>query len=130
MLDTLQLLLLAIIFGGMVTFQVLFAPLVFIKLGIETARPFIRAFFPFYYLYFAALSLLYFIVSIAAQDNVQAIIAGASLLGFIVSRQILMPMANKASDQDQKAKFDKLHRATVIINTVQLGAFLVVLVLM
>jgi hypothetical protein len=41
-----------------------------------------------------------------------------------------MPMANKASDQDQKAKFDKLHRATVIINTVQLGAFLVVLVLM
>jgi hypothetical protein len=129
MLDTLQLLLLAIIFGGMVTFQVLFAPLVFIKLGIETARPFIRAFFPFYYLYFAALSLLYFIVSIAAQDNVQAIIAGASLLGFIVSRQILMPMANKASDQDQKAKFDKLHRATVIINTVQLGAFLVVLVL-
>lgn len=129
MLDTLRLLLLAIIFGGMVTFQVLFAPLVFIKLGIETARPFIRAFFPFYYLYFAALSLLYFIVSIAAQDNVQAIIAGASLLGFIVSRQILMPMANKASDQDQTAKFDKLHRATVIINTVQLGAFLVVLVL-
>jgi hypothetical protein len=129
MLDTLQLLLLAIIFGGMVTFQVLFAPLVFIKLGIETARPFIRAFFPFYYLYFAALSLLYLIVSIAAQDNVQAIIAGASLLGFIVSRQILMPMANKASDQDQKTKFDKLHRATVIINTLQLGAFLVVLVL-
>jgi hypothetical protein len=129
MLDTLQLLLLAIIFGGMVTFQVLFAPLVFIKLGIETARPFIRAFFPFYYLYFAALSLLYLIVSIAAQDNVQAIVAGASLLGFIVSRQILMPMANKASDQDQKTKFDKLHRATVIINTLQLGAFLVVLVL-
>ncbi len=59
MLDVLQLVLLSVIFGGMVTFQILFAPLVFIKIKIDVARPFIRAFFPFYYLYFALFSLLY-----------------------------------------------------------------------
>jgi hypothetical protein len=39
MLDVLQLVLLSVIFGGMVTFQILFAPLVFIKIKIDVARP-------------------------------------------------------------------------------------------
>ena len=46
-----------LILGGMVAFQLLFAPLVFIKLDMQIARPFIRNFFPFYYLYFGILSL-------------------------------------------------------------------------
>jgi hypothetical protein len=32
-------------------------------------------------------------------------------------------MANTASDNDQKSKFDMLHRTTVLINTLQLMAF-------
>ncbi|MFT5996916.1 MAG: hypothetical protein ACI9RV_002526, partial [Glaciecola sp.] len=75
MLDALQLVILSVIFGGMVTFQVLFAPLVFIKLNIDIARPFIRAFFPFYYVYFAFLSLAYLMVSLVAANTTQAIIA-------------------------------------------------------
>ena len=123
MLDVLQLVLLSVIFGGMVTFQVLFAPLVFIKIKIDVARPFIRAFFPFYYLYFAFFSLLYLVVSLLIGDNLQTMIGGGSLLGFLISRQVLMPMANTASDNEQKSKFDMLHRATVLINTLQLIAF-------
>ncbi|OFA31074.1 hypothetical protein BAE46_08825 [Glaciecola punicea] len=129
MLDALQLVLLSVIFGGMVTFQILFAPLIFIKLKIDIARPFIRAFFPFYYLYFAALSLAYLIICLFVGDNVQAIIAGVSLLGFIISRQLLMPKANTASDANQKSRFDLLHRATVAINTLQLAAFFAALIL-
>lgn len=84
MLDVLQLVLLSIIFGGMVTFQILFAPLVFIKIKIDVARPFIRAFFPFYYLYFALFSLLYLVVSLLTGDNFQAMIGGlaSGLLDF------------------------------------------------
>jgi hypothetical protein len=129
MLDTLQLVLLSIIFGGMVTFQILFAPLVFIKLGIDSARPFIRAFFPFYYLYFSFFSFAFLIVSLLAGEQIQAIIGGLSLLGFLISRQVLMPMANTASDSSKKSKFDMLHRATVIINTLQLVAFFIALLL-
>lgn len=129
MLDTIQLVLLSVIFGGMVTFQILFAPLVFIKLGIDTARPFIRAFFPFYYLYFSIFSFAYLIVCLLVGDGIQAIIAGVALVGFLISRQILMPMANAASDNSQKSKFDLLHRGTVLINTLQLAAFFSALVL-
>jgi len=129
MLDTIQLVLLSVIFGGMVTFQILFAPLVFIKLGIDTARLFIRAFFPFYYLYFCIFSFAYLIVCLLAGDHIQAIIAGVALGGFLISRQVLMPMANAASDSNQKSKFDVLHRATVVINTLQLVAFFSALVL-
>ena len=129
MLDAVQLVLLSIIFGGMVTFQILFAPLIFIKLKIDIARPFIRAFFPFYYLYFAALGLAYLIVCLFVGDNVQASIAGVSLLGFVISRQVLMPKANTASDANQQSRFDLLHRATVVINTLQLAAFFAALIL-
>lgn len=130
MLDALQIILLSVLFGGMVTFQILFAPLVFIKLNIDIARPFIRAFFPFYYMYFAIFSFAYLIVSLVAAEPIQAIIAGASLSGFLVARQVLMPMANAASDNNRKSKFDMLHRATVAINTVQLGAFFIALVIL
>ena len=127
MLDTVQLILLSVIFGGMVTFQILFAPLVFIKLGITSARPFIRAFFPFYYLYFSFFSFTFLIFSLLAGEHIEAIIGGVSLLGFLISRQVLMPMANAASDTGQKSKFDIVHKTTVLINTLQLVAFFIAL---
>jgi hypothetical protein len=126
-LDTVQLILLSVIFGGMVTFQILFAPLVFIKLGINSARPFIRAFFPFYYLYFSFFSFTFLIFSLLAGEHIEAIIGGVSLLGFLISRQVLMPMANAASDTGQKSKFDIVHKTTVLINTLQLVAFFIAL---
>jgi hypothetical protein len=126
-LDTVQLILLSVIFGGMVTFQILFAPLVFIKLGINSARPFIRAFFPFYYLYFSFFSFAFLIFSLLAGEHIEAIIGGVSLLGFLISRQVLMPMANAASDTGQKSKFDIVHKTTVLINTLQLVAFFIAL---
>ena len=51
----------------------------------------------------------------------------ASALGFIVSRQVFMPLANKATDEGRQADFDRYHRITVVINTVQLIAMAVVL---
>ncbi|MEQ3639416.1 MAG: DUF4149 domain-containing protein [Alteromonas sp.] len=116
---------LVVIVGGMVTFQALFAPLIFIKLPSEVARPFIRTFFPFYYLYFGALSLLATASAIMSNHWQVAWLIAPVTLGFIVSRQILMPLANHATDNQQEKKFQIYHRLTVLINTVQLVALCV-----
>ena len=118
---------LAIIVGGMITFQVLFAPLVFIQLKATIARPFIRQFFPYYYLYFGLLALLSCVLGILIGWNEQALMLVLCLVGFIVSRQILMPAANRASDKSETRRFSWLHRATVLINTAQLIVYLYLL---
>ena len=120
MLAFIESLLLAIMFGGMVTFQLLFAPLVFIKIDIAIARPFIRAFFPWYYLYFGLLALLLTVVSYLTQHGWLHVVAAVSLLGFIIARQILMPLANRATDSGQPRRFKLLHLSTVVINSLQL----------
>jgi hypothetical protein len=131
MLEYIQFLVVAIILGGMVAFQILFAPLIFIKLPSDVARPFIRKFFPFYYLYFGILSIA--LVGIAylllGQDfGVWLLVVyTASAVGFIVSRQVFMPLANKATDEGRQADFSRYHRITVLINTLQLLAMVVIL---
>lgn len=114
---------LALLFGGMLTFQLLFAPLVFIKLDNQVARQFIRDFFPFYYLYFGLFSLSAIALCWSLSFGWQGGVNGLCFLGFVVARQILMPMANRASDSGDKLAFSRYHRATVIINTLQLGLF-------
>ncbi|MFC4698962.1 DUF4149 domain-containing protein [Glaciecola siphonariae] len=131
MLEFIQLLLVAIVIGGMVTFQILFAPLVFIKLPNDVARPFIRKFFPFYYLYFGILSLALVVISFALLSQNYGIwicvMHIALAIGFILSRQVFMPLANKATDEGRKPDFDRYHRITVLINTLQLMSMIGVL---
>ena len=131
MLEFIQLLVVAVILGGMVAFQVLFAPLIFIKLPNDVARPFIRKFFPFYYLYFGILSIALVGITylLLSQDfGIWLLVVNtASALGFFVSRQVFMPLANKATDEDRQADFNRYHRITVLINTVQLIAMVIVL---
>lgn len=131
MLEYIQLLVVAVILGGMVAFQVLFAPLIFIKLPSEVARPFIRKFFPFYYLYFGILSIaLAFIAYLLLDQRFGVwllVVYTASALGFAVSRQVFMPLANKATDEGRQADFSRYHSITVLINTVQLMAMVIAL---
>ena len=108
------------ILGDMVAFQLLFAPLVFIKLDMQIARPFIRNFFPFYYLYFGILSLVGLALSLISGSYIEKITIGLCAIGFVISRQFLMPLANNATDNGNKKRFDLYHRATVLINTLQL----------
>jgi hypothetical protein len=95
----------ALIMGGMVAFQVLFAPLLFIKVEMSIARKFIRIFFPYYYLYFGVLSLCGFFFSLFATNLIHTGIMMACMIGFIVSRQLLVPRANIATDTGNKTLF-------------------------
>ncbi len=111
---------LALIFGGMIAFQVLFAPLLFTKLELQVARKFIRAFFPWYYLYFGILSGLATGLAFFASNISAALALALCFVGFAISRQYLMLRANDATDSGDKKTFALFHRATVIINTIQL----------
>ncbi len=116
----------AVLLGGMVAFSFLFAPLVFIKLPAETAGPFIRAVFPWYYLFVlgvAALAALALAAGGAGPWLVMAAVAAAA----VVAREVLMPAINRARDRQlagegSAARFDWLHRGSVAINFAQMAA--------
>ncbi|MCP1337668.1 DUF4149 domain-containing protein [Futiania mangrovi] len=114
-----------LLLGGMVFFSAVVAPLVFVKLPEQEAARFIRALFPFYYLYgaltAAACAVLMFAVNITLAVVV-ALVAGL----FVYARQVLMPQINAARDAEQGGdaaagrRFRYLHRWSVTLNAVQL----------
>lgn len=121
MLDMLSLYVLALLLGGMVMFSFVFSPLVFIKLPIETAGPFIRGVFP---AYFAVVAGLFAVAALATFNWVAALMCALGLLNLFG----LMPAINKlrdrqlAGDEGAKAWFDRLHRSSVVINFIQMAA--------
>jgi hypothetical protein len=121
------------LFGSMLFFSFVMAPLIFANLEAPTAARLIRAVFPWYYLVLLVLSGLAG-VTLAAAAPLEAgiMLAIASLAGF--SRQILMPNINKLRDRsnngDERAgrQFRQLHGASVLINMVQLVGVTLVLI--
>lgn len=112
--------LLVICFGGMVTFQLLFAPVLFTRLDMPTARAFIRRFFPFYYLYFGVLSAIAGLAGLMLGDFINGVAMLLCAVGFIYARQVLMHKANDATDSGNKKGFAFYHMATVVINSLQI----------
>lgn len=112
--------LLVISFGGMVTFQLLFAPVLFSGLDMPVARRFLRRFFPFYYLYFGLLCAAAGVLAFTQVQLLDAALICLCTLGFVYARQVLMPKANSATDEGNKKRFAALHLGTVVINSVQM----------
>ena len=124
------------VFGGMAFFAFVYAPLVFIKLGTETGGRFIREVFPVYYVAMGATSvaaavLLAFASATRGADSLAMACIG---IVFFLARFVLLPAINRnrdagqAGDLEAKRRFDALHRASVVVNAVQMLAVLVVLV--
>ncbi len=128
-------LLAAALFGSMVFFSFIMAPLIFTQLDEATAGRFIRAVFPWYYIVLVVLSgLCAVFLFLPAPLEAGVMLAIASLA--LVSRQVLMPAINGYRDRANQgdtvaeSRFNQLHRASVIINMVQLvGVTLVVILL-
>ncbi len=127
MIETVGLLAAATLFGGMAAFSFLFAPLVFAKLPAETAGAFIRAVFPWYYLFVLGVAAVAAAALALAEPWPAAAMAGVAIAG-VVARQILMPAINAARDRDLRGdaragrRFAWLHRGSVVINLVQMAA--------
>jgi hypothetical protein len=129
LLSLLAIVLVALLFGSMVFFAGVMAPLTHRKLPPEVAGAFLREVFPVYYLVLIVVSLL----AAAASYKPNPIAAAALVLvavGFLYSRLFLLPRINRLRDEPETAgegAFRRLHHQSVVINITQMVAALVIL---
>ena len=119
----------SIIFGIMLFFSFVVAPVTFTALNEENARKFIRKIFPYYYIVNLAISILvlicFIILKIFSLDF-YLILSVAGL--FAISSFILMPLINKFRDEKQDKKFKQSHFISVVINFVQMILLVIILI--
>jgi len=119
----------AAILSFMIFFPAVVATSVFKVLDEKASSKFLRIFFPKYYLFGFILSYLGLLTSILKQDKISLFFFIFISLSFIFSKQILMPMINKAKDESKEIKFNKLHKLSVFINLLQIISCVVLLVM-
>ena len=113
-METLALLVTALLFGGMVLYAFGFAAFVFTALPPDVASPTIRRAFPYFYLFVLGVSALAAVLLLAG-DWVSASIMAAIAVSTIPTRQVLMPAINRATDEGRKSRFKVLHGLSVLI---------------
>ena len=119
--------------GAMIFFSAVVAPTTFRVLVPADAGSFLRALFPKYFLVNGAIAGV--AALIAARPVPAIILAGAAAL-MIGVRVLLIPMINAARDAmladggNSKARFDGLHRMSVILNVVEMAALVAAIVLL
>ena len=114
MMQQISIYLTSIIFGIMLFFSFVVAPVTFTALNEENARKFIRKIFPYYYNVNLTISVLVLILSIAVL--------------FAVSNFVLVPLINKFRDEKQDKKFKQSHFVSVVINFMQMILMVIVLI--
>ena len=119
----------SIIFGIMLFFSFVVAPVTFTALNEENARKFVRKIFPYYYNVNLAISVLvlicFIILKIFSLDFY--LILSVSVL-FAVSNFILLPLINKYRDEMKDEKFKQSHFVSVVINFVQIILLVIILI--
>jgi hypothetical protein len=122
-----NLLVVALLFGGMFLFSGGFAALLFRYLPPEDARMLIRKAFPSFYLFVIASSGLAMGLSLMS-DSFSATWMAVVMLSAIAARQLLMPAINRATDLGQKKRFLWLHGFSVLLTLGHIVLAAVVLV--
>ena len=119
----------AAILSFMIFFPVVVATSVFKVLDERQSSKFLRIFFPKYYLFGLVLSLLGLIISTFEKNNMSLIVFVLIIIGFLFSRQFLMPIINKAKDNNNEKKFNILHKVSVLINFIQISLCILLLII-
>ena len=113
----------------MIFFSFVVAPVTFTSLDEDNARKFIRKIFPYYYnvnLFLSIILTLVFIILKSYQLNFYLISCVTVL--FVISNYVLMPLINKYRDEKQEKKFKYSHMLSVIINFLQIGLLLIIII--
>jgi len=119
--------------GFMIFFPIVVAPSIFKNFNEKQSSVFLRSFFPKYYLFGIIITLIGILISALEKDFIIIFSLSLIFLGFVFSRQYLTPLINKAKDEIvksedlSKAKFEKLHRFSVIINILQIFICIIIL---
>ena len=119
----------AAILSFMIFFPVVVATSVFKVLDENQSSKFLRIFFPKYYLFGLVLSLIGLIISILDKNNMSLTVFVLIIIGFLFSRQFLMPIINKAKDKNDEKKFNILHKVSVLINFIQISLCVLLLII-
>jgi Domain of unknown function (DUF4149) len=123
-----ELLGLAALFGAMLFFGAVMAPLVFVKLPPETAGAFIRSAFPWYYAFMLATSLL---AALGAALRRATIAAGLLVVIAAVTAAlwfVLIPHLDALRLAGNTAAFNRGHHFSVLVDGAQLLVVLALLV--
>ena len=111
-----SIILLSGIVAGFILFQsAINAPLLFKYLNIEQARPVLRGIFPVLFVVNAGLGAAIMVIALLIAASTLAIAVGAVTLIGSLSCRLLVPATNLAADQNDNARFARLHRISVII---------------
>ncbi len=127
--------LLAAALGIMAFFAAVVTPAAFNALPREEAGRFIRTLFPLYYFALGVLTTLAALTAAYAMPLAAALVAAAAA-GFVFARQIIRPRLNalrdgaQAGEPEAKRRFDRLHRASVILNAAQALLLVAALILL
>jgi hypothetical protein len=127
MIQLLAVLATAAAFGGMLFFAAVVAPLVFAKLPAPIAGAFIRQLFPVYYVVMAGCCAVAALCA-TALSSADALVLSAVCAGFLYARIGLLPRIDQAreraagGDPQAAARFRRLHRASTVLNALQLVA--------
>ena len=113
----------------MIFFPLVVATSVFKVLDEKQSSKFLRIFFPKYYLYGFVLSAIGLTLSTYYENKLSILIFLLIMVGFVFSRQVLMPMINKSKDLKDESKFNKLHKFSVFINFLQIIGCIFLLVI-
>lgn len=126
----------SLLLGSMVFFAAVVAPSAFQSLEPEQTSQFLRKIFPRYYLWGIVFSVAALAVCLFHSPK-GSVLMVLVLAGFIYSRQILMPKINELRETYQcsespqdKARFDALHRRSVIINVAQMLMLVTIVIAM
>ena len=120
--------------GSMVFFAAVVAPAAFKSLEPNHAGLYLRSVFPRYYLWGIVVSVAALLVCLfhSPKGSVLMILV---TIGFIYARQVLIPKINDARDKwreteyaGDKARFDSLHRRSVLINVAQMVMLLIIII--
>jgi len=122
-----NLLVVALLFGGMFLFSGGFAAFLFRHLPPADARMLIRKVFPPFYLFVIVSSGLAAGISVMS-DSFSAKWLAVVMLSAIAARQLLMPAINRATDLGNKKRFVWLHGFSVLLTLGHIVVAAVVLV--
>jgi len=101
----------------------------------ENAGKLLRKLFPLYFLWGIIISIFVEIIFLYQGTSIKALLMAIVAIGFLYSRQVLVPLLNKnrdlANQGDEEAKkfFGSLHLRSVSINIIQMVLLIVILIL-
>jgi hypothetical protein len=99
----------------------------------ENAGKLLRKLFPLYFLWGIIISILIEIILLYQGESFKAFLMAIVVIGFLYSRQVLVPLLNKNRDlvkegnEEAKKVFGSLHLRSVSINLIQMILLVIIL---